>query len=150
MSCITVPTSPLLIFVALWKIFQLVSQYISYSPTFISLKEHLKHLSVVRKYKAKVENQFNRKIKVFHSDNGKVYFNKEFDDYLKTKGIIHQKTNPYILEQNGLAEGFNRTAIEESKMSFVRQDSIKKDSCQTRGQRFRANTRCGLFRNIQA
>ncbi|GBP42186.1 Retrovirus-related Pol polyprotein from transposon TNT 1-94 [Eumeta japonica] len=66
-------------------------------------------------YKAKVENQLNRKIKTLRSDNGKEFHNRSFDDYLKKNGILHQKSNPYTPEQNGLAERFNRTIVEKAK-----------------------------------
>lgn len=66
-------------------------------------------------YKAKVENQLNRKIKIFRSDNGKEFCNRIYDDYLRKNGILHQKSNPYTPEQNGLAERFNRTIVEKAK-----------------------------------
>lgn len=66
-------------------------------------------------YKAKVENQLNRKVKILRSDNGKEFCNKSFDDYLTKNGILHQKSNSYTPEQNGLAERFNRTIVEKAK-----------------------------------
>lgn len=32
----------------------------------------------------------------------KEFVNKEFDNYLSKAGIVHQKSNPYTPEQNGL------------------------------------------------
>lgn len=66
-------------------------------------------------YKARVENEHNRKIKTLRTDNGKEYVNKIFDNYLKKFGILHQTTNPYTPEQNGLCERMNRTLVERSK-----------------------------------
>jgi len=39
-----------------------------------------------------IENQFQTKIGILHSDNGTKYFNEHLGDYLKTKGIHHQST----------------------------------------------------------
>lgn len=68
-----------------------------------------------QKYKAVVEKQINKKIKILRSDNGKEFCNKEFDNYLTKEGIIHQKSNPYTPEQNGLAERFNRSIVEKAR-----------------------------------
>jgi hypothetical protein len=53
-------------------------------------------------FKAKVENCTSNKIKILRSDNGKEFCNREFDSFLKKNGIVHQKSNPYTPEQNGL------------------------------------------------
>lgn len=37
------------------------------------------------------------------------------EDYLKTFGIVHHKTNPYTPEQNGMSERNNRTMVEKAK-----------------------------------
>lgn len=79
----------------------------------------LKHKNEVLKYfkifKAQVENQTKRAIKVIRSDNGLEYCNKEFEDYLNSAGIIHQKSNPHTPEQNGLYERFNRYVVEKAR-----------------------------------
>lgn len=79
----------------------------------------LKHKNEALKYfkifKAQVENQTKRTIKVIRSDNGLEYCNKEFEDHLNSAGIIHQKSNPYTPEQNGLCERFNRTIVEKAR-----------------------------------
>lgn len=68
-----------------------------------------------REYKAKVENLLNKKIKILRSDDGLEFCNKEFDNYLKQMGIIHQETNPYTPQRNGLSERFNRTLVGKAK-----------------------------------
>ena len=62
-----------------------------------------------KRYKAEVENQKGRKIKVLRSDRGGEYFSNEFSLFCEEHGIIHQKTAPYTPQQNGLAERKNRT-----------------------------------------
>ena len=59
-----------------------------------------------------VENLFSRKIKTLRTDNGGEYVSKEFEKFLKTRGITHQFTVPYNPEQNGVAERKNRTLQE--------------------------------------
>ncbi|GBP34018.1 Retrovirus-related Pol polyprotein from transposon TNT 1-94 [Eumeta japonica] len=79
------------------------------------LKNKNEAFECFQKYKAKVKNKLNRKIKILRSDNGKEFVNKEFDNYLNKAGIVHQKSNPYTPEQNGLAERFNRTVVEKAR-----------------------------------
>ncbi|CAH2207998.1 jg14140, partial [Pararge aegeria aegeria] len=62
-----------------------------------------------------VENQTKRAIKVIRSENGLKYCSKEFKHYPNSAGIIHQKSNPYTPEQNGLCERFNCTVVEKAR-----------------------------------
>lgn len=64
------------------------------------------------KFKAAVENQTSRKIKVLRTDNGGEYCGKEFENYLARHGIKHDKTIAYTPEQNGVAERMNRNIVE--------------------------------------
>ncbi|CAF4944212.1 unnamed protein product [Pieris macdunnoughi] len=57
----------------------------------------------------------SKKIKILRSDNGCEYCNKEFDSLLKNEGIIHQRSNPYTPEQNGVSELNNRTVVEKAR-----------------------------------
>ena len=65
-----------------------------------------------KRYKMEVENQKERKIKVFRSDRGGEYFPSEFDEFCENEGIIHQRSAPYTPQQNGLAERKNRTLVD--------------------------------------
>lgn len=79
------------------------------------LKNKTEALKYFQEYKARVENSTSNKIKILRSDNGREFCNRDFGDYLKKMGIIHQKTNPYSPEQNGLCERMNRTLIEKAR-----------------------------------
>lgn len=59
-----------------------------------------------------VENQFKRRIRTLHSDNGGEYSNKLMDAYLKSRGIVHHTIAPHRHEMNGLAERANRSAAD--------------------------------------
>ena len=65
-----------------------------------------------KEFKAKVENQKERKIKVLRSDRGGEYFPDEFNKYCEEHGIIHQRTAPFTPQHNGLAERKNRTLVD--------------------------------------
>lgn len=58
-----------------------------------------------------VQTQFSSFIQILQNDGGK-YVSKQFQSFLKDKGIIHQKSCPYTLEQNVLAERKHRHLIE--------------------------------------
>lgn len=79
----------------------------------------LKHKNQVYKqfkdFKAMVENQQNRKIKVLRTDNGGEFCSGEMEKYLTQEGIIHQKTVAYTPEQNGICERANRTIVEKAR-----------------------------------
>ena len=46
-------------------------------------------------YKAEVENQLERKIKLLRSDRGGEYFSSEFSEFCVEHEIIHKRTPPY-------------------------------------------------------
>ncbi|GKC36073.1 putative RNA-directed DNA polymerase [Tanacetum coccineum] len=73
-------------------------------------------------FKAEVENQLNRKIKVVRSDRGGEYYGRHtgvgqapgsFFDFCKDHGIINQYTMPGTPQQNGVAERRNRTLMDK-------------------------------------
>jgi transposase InsO family protein len=63
-------------------------------------------------FKAKVENQLEKKIKCFRSDRGGEYFSNEFDLFCAEYGIIHERMLPYSPQSNGVAERKNHTLTE--------------------------------------
>lgn len=79
-----------------------------------------------REFKAMVEKQKNVQIKILRTDNGGEFCSKEMEGFLKSCGIIHQKTNPYSPEQNGMAERNNRTIIEKARCLLFDADLGKK------------------------
>ena len=59
-----------------------------------------------------VENQFDRRLKVFRSDNGGEYTSNKFEQFLKSEGVKHETSIPKTPEQNGVAERLNRSLVE--------------------------------------
>jgi hypothetical protein len=64
-----------------------------------------------QEFKALVENQTGRKIKVLRSDNGGEYTSTEFRDFCTQEGIRRQLTVPYNPQQNGVAERKNMAIV---------------------------------------
>jgi hypothetical protein len=61
------------------------------------------------------ENQLEAKIKAFRTDRGGEFLNREMAEFCQSKGIQHQKTNPYSSQENGVAERLNRTLVERAR-----------------------------------
>ena len=55
-------------------------------------------------FKSLVKNQNNKKIKVLRIDNGGEFRGKGFDQFCKQQGISQQNINPYMPQQNKVAE----------------------------------------------
>lgn len=79
------------------------------------MKEKNEVFKYFREFKAMVEKQKNANIKILRTDNGGEYCSKEMEDFLKSCGIVHQKTNSYTPEQNGMSERNNRTIVERAR-----------------------------------
>ena len=56
---------------------------------------------------ALVETQFSAKIKILQSDSGGEYMSNEFQFFLQSHGIMSQRSCPFTLQQNGVAERKN-------------------------------------------
>lgn len=62
-----------------------------------------------------IENQFQTKIGILHSDNGTEYFNEHLEAFLKNNGIVHQSTCRDTPQQNGIAERKNKHLLEVAR-----------------------------------
>lgn len=65
-----------------------------------------------KSYKALVENQLEKKIKILRSDRGGEYLSNDFFVFCEENGLVHQVSAPYTPQQNGLAERKNRTLVD--------------------------------------
>lgn len=72
-------------------------------------------LSLFRLFKAQVENQLDRTIKVLRSDQGGEYMSTEFHRLCAEAGIHHEFSIPNHPQQNGVAERKNRTLVEAAR-----------------------------------
>jgi transposase InsO family protein len=67
-----------------------------------------------QEFKALVENQTGKNIKVLRSGNGGEYTSKELDTFCREAGI-KELLVPYNSQQNGVAERNNSSIIETTK-----------------------------------
>lgn len=80
---------------------------------FLSAKSEA--LKFFKQFKSLAENQQNKKIKIFRTDQGGEFCSIDFEDFLKHHDIIQQTTNAYTPQQNGFAERLNRTIVEKAR-----------------------------------
>jgi hypothetical protein len=76
-----------------------------------------------QEFKALVENQTRKRIKVLQSDNGGEYSSTQFIDFCAHYGIRRQVIVPYNPQQNGVAERKNR-AITGAARSMLHDQSL--------------------------
>lgn len=76
------------------------------------LKQKSDVLSAFKIVHTLVCNQYNTNVKIFCSDNGTEYVNKDFSNFLSSCGVLHQTTCVNTAEQNGVAEWKNRHLLE--------------------------------------
>ena len=72
-----------------------------------------------KEFKIFVERQTGGNIKSIHTDNGREYLNREFDEFLKKNGIAHRLTVTHTPQQNGIAERKNRTLVEMARCLLI-------------------------------
>lgn len=95
---------------------------------FVSFIDHYSHFAIIFLLKEKsevtekfiefiamAETQTGEKIKRIRCDNGGEYMSKRFKEVCKTKGILVDYTIAHNPEQNGVAERFNRTILENAR-----------------------------------
>ena len=63
-------------------------------------------------FKAEVENQLEKHIKILRSDRDREYLSGEFQQYLIYNGIISQFSAPGTPQQNGVAEMRNKILLD--------------------------------------
>eukprot|EP00253_Pinus_taeda_P006511 PITA_06511 len=78
-----------------------------------------------KEFKALVENQTEKKIKVLRTDNGGEFCSKEFEELCKKCGIARQKNTPYTPPQNGVAERMNKTLMERARSMLSGAGTVK-------------------------
>jgi len=72
-------------------------------------------LMALERFCAFEEKQFSNTIKRIRTDNGGEYVSKQFEEFLRSKGIVHETSAPHIHQQNGRAERLNRTFQEKAQ-----------------------------------
>ena len=76
------------------------------------LKHKFEVFDLFKVFRALVENQFGRKLKILISDNGGEYFKSDLIQYCKYVGIQIHHLIPYTPQQNGVPKRKNRSLKE--------------------------------------
>ena len=84
------------------------------------IKHKSETIEVFRTFQNEVENQLNKRIKILRSDRGGEYLSHEFQDHLRSCGIIAQLTPPRTPQHNGVAERRNRTLLDMVRSMMIR------------------------------
>lgn len=72
-----------------------------------------------------VQRQFNKKIKIFHTDGGGEFVNKRLESHFQQQGIIHHLSCPYTPEQTWIVERQHCT-IRELGMTMIFHSGVPK------------------------
>jgi transposase InsO family protein len=79
------------------------------------LKDKSEAFSTFKEWKVMIENQTEKKVKKLCTDNGMELCSNEFKAYCKSQSIVRHYTIPYMPQQNGVAERWNRTIISKAR-----------------------------------
>ena len=79
------------------------------------MKQKSETFSKFQEFKALVEKQTGKNIRILRTDNGGEFESHHFEDFCKEVGIKRQLAVPFNPQQNGVAERKNRTICEAAK-----------------------------------
>jgi transposase InsO family protein len=68
-----------------------------------------------KEFKALVENQIEKRIKVLRTYNDGEFCGNVFEEFCKKCGIARKNTTPYTPQPNGVTERMNRTLMEKAR-----------------------------------
>jgi hypothetical protein len=71
--------------------------------------------SIFKGFAKRAENEFDFKIKKIRSDNDSEFKNSKIEDYCDEKGVKHEFSANYTMQQNGVAERKNQTLIDMTR-----------------------------------
>ncbi|KAL5816220.1 hypothetical protein ACOSQ3_024598 [Xanthoceras sorbifolium] len=79
------------------------------------MKEKSEVSQIFQNFVKMIQNQFETKIQIFRTDNGKEFFNNVLNKFLLQEGIVHQSSCPETPQQNGVSERKNRHILEVAR-----------------------------------
>ena len=65
-----------------------------------------------------VKTATGKTVQSLRTDGGKEYCSQRMDNFFASSGIVHQTSNPYTPQQNGVSERMNRTAMKSTQSSI--------------------------------
>lgn len=90
----------------------------------IFLKTKGDYFSKLKNFKAFIENQTRKNMKVVRTNNDGKFVPREFQQFLKEHGIHHQTFAPYTQLHNSVVERLNCTIV-ESAQCMLHQQNLK-------------------------
>ncbi|KAK1686253.1 hypothetical protein QYE76_047101 [Lolium multiflorum] len=101
----------------------IVDDYSRYTWVYF-LKKKYETQQLFIDFATEVQHQHNLPILAIRSDNGSVFKNYTFNDFLSDEGIRHQYSAAYTPQQNGVAERKNRTLMDMARSMMAKYKSL--------------------------
>ena len=70
---------------------------------------------LTKEYLERAETDTGERANYYRSDGGREYGSTALQDYFKSKGIHHEMTNAYTLQENGVSKRMNRMLVEMAR-----------------------------------
>ncbi|KAD3639942.1 hypothetical protein E3N88_29165 [Mikania micrantha] len=93
--------------------------YSRYGYVYLLRHKH-ESFEMFKLFKNEVENQLNKTVKILRTDRGGEYLSSEFQEYLRSCGIVSQLTPPGTPQHNGVSERRNRTLLDMVRYMMAR------------------------------
>jgi hypothetical protein len=98
-----------------------IDDYSMYAHRYF-LKKKSDAAATTQRYITYIENQLNKTVKRFRSDNGGEYISNDLQQFFASKGIKHEFTVLYSHESNGTAETFNSIIATMARSALLDHD----------------------------
>ncbi|WVY91413.1 hypothetical protein V8G54_036927 [Vigna mungo] len=83
-------------------------------------------LNTFKCFKKQVEKEVEKHIKLIRTDGGGEYTSRDFEEFCKEHGIIHEVVAPYTPQHNGLAKRRNRSIMNMAR-SMIKEKNVSRD-----------------------
>ena len=89
------------------------------------LKDRSQLFSVFQSFYAEISNQFNAKLLAFRTDNAREYLDNAFQQFLESRGIIHQTSCVSTPKKNGIAKQKNGLILAIARALMLQMNVLK-------------------------
>lgn len=79
------------------------------------MKEKSEVATIFKNFNSMIKTQFQTRVQILRTDNGKEFVNNSLVEYCLSEGIIHQTSCVYTPQQNGVSERKNRHLLEVAR-----------------------------------
>ncbi|CAH9120171.1 unnamed protein product [Cuscuta epithymum] len=91
-----------------------VDDFSRYTWLFL-MKERFELFHIFQTFCAEIQTQFGHSIKILRSDNAKEFFGASFNQFMTSRGMLHQSSCVHTPQQNGVAERKNRHLVDTAR-----------------------------------